>query len=51
MLLIDFITIATKGDSQDFGDLTEEKHVSGGCSSTTRGIFAGGVTHQRSRYY
>ena len=39
---IDFITIATKGDSTHFGELTVARKASGGCSSTTRGIFAGG---------
>ncbi len=40
---IDYITITTLGDSQDFGDLIEKTR--GGCgavSSTTRGVFAGG---------
>ena len=41
---IDFITIATKGDSKNFGNLSVARKASGGCSSTTRGIFAGGDT-------
>ena len=41
---IDFIIIATKGDSQDFGDLSVTRKAGGGCSSTTRGVFAGGDT-------
>jgi len=38
---IDYITIATLGDAQDFGDFTEIIRV-GALSSPTRGIFAGG---------
>ena len=41
---IDVITIATRGDSTHFGELTTSRKASGGCSSTTRGIFAGGDT-------
>ena len=38
---IDFVTIATLGNAQDFGDFTEVIRV-GALSSPTRGIFAGG---------
>ena len=38
---IDFITITTLGNAQDFGDFTEVIRV-GALSSPTRGIFAGG---------
>jgi hypothetical protein len=42
---IDFITIATLGDAQDFGDLLENTfHNQGATSSSTRGIFAGGYS-------
>ena len=41
---IDVITIATRGDSTHFGELTVARKASGGCSSTTRGVFAGGDT-------
>ncbi len=40
---IDFVTIATLGNAQDFGDFTEVVRV-GALSSPTRGIFAGGYT-------
>jgi hypothetical protein len=40
--IIEFITIASTGNAQDFGDLTEVKHNSSGLSSQTRGINAGG---------
>jgi hypothetical protein len=39
---IDFITIATTGNATDFGDLTIQTYETAGCSSPTRGIFAGG---------
>ena len=41
---IDVITIATRGDSTHFGESTQARKASGGCSSTTRGVFAGGDT-------
>ena len=42
--IIDFVTIASTGNAQDFGDLTEAK---GGCfsmASSTRALFGGGET-------
>jgi len=43
---IDYITIATAGNASDFGDLTTSpgSEEVGACSSSTRGIFAGGQT-------
>ena len=42
---IQYITIATTGNAQTFGQLNVEARLqaNGGCSSTTRGIFSGGV--------
>ena len=40
---IEFVTIATTGDSQDFGDLTQGRSNFTGLSSSTRGVFAGGT--------
>ena len=41
--LIQLITIASKGDSIDFGDLTETKgQLGGGVSNGIRGVVAGG---------
>ena len=37
-----YITIATTGDAQDFGDLQATRYGHTGFSSPTRGIFAGG---------
>ena len=42
LLQINYVTIASFGDAQDFGDLTEGVRYSTGASSPTRGIFAGG---------
>jgi hypothetical protein len=41
---IEYITIATLGNSQNFGDLTVARFqmFSNGCASPTRGLFAGG---------
>jgi len=39
---IDYITIQTQGNAQDFGDLVGLQFGQGGCSSSTRGLFAGG---------
>lgn len=40
---IDFITIASLGNAQDFGDMTAARHVVAGTSNPTRGICAGGL--------
>ena len=42
--VIDFVTIATKGDASNFGDITPStgRAAMAACSSTTRGLFAGG---------
>ena len=40
---IDFVTIASTGNAQDFGDLSAgERGGSSGCASSTRGVIAGG---------
>jgi len=39
---IDYITISTTGDAQDFGDLTDNVSRSGGLSNATRGVVGGG---------
>ena len=41
---IEFITIATKGDASNFGDLTRPITSGSGTESPTRGFFAGGYT-------
>ena len=44
---IQYITIATTGNAQDFGDMSTSRGnmTGGGCSSTTRGLFAGGFVY------
>ena len=39
---IEYITIATTGNAQDFGDLSETEVYKAGMCSPTRGLFAGG---------
>ena len=41
---IDVINIASTGNATNFGDLTQARHSVANCSSTTRGVWAGGVT-------
>ena len=41
---IDFLTISTLGNAQDFGDLTGARQRMGACASRTTGILAGGYT-------
>ena len=40
--IIDYVTIETLGDAQDFGDLTAEQSNSAGTSDRTRGLTLGG---------
>ena len=42
--VIDYITISTLGDSQDFGNLTAAKANGNSFGSQTRGVLCGGVT-------
>ena len=42
--VIDFITVSTLGNAQDFGDMTTTTARPGGCGSRTRGLLAGGNT-------
>ena len=41
---IDYITIASTGNSTDFGDLTVARYGPTGCSNATRGLILGGET-------
>jgi len=43
--VIDYITISSTGNAVDFGDLTIARDGPQGCSSSTRGIFAGGISN------
>jgi len=40
--IIQYITIATTGNAQDFGDLNKNTLQQGGCSNSTRGLLGGG---------
>ena len=41
---IDLITIATTGDSTDFGNLTQARAGGNGTSNSIRGVFGGGIS-------
>ena len=41
---ITYITIASEGDSIDFGDLNEARRATGAASSSTRGVWFGGYS-------
>ena len=41
---MDYITIATTGNAQDFGDLTKARKAVAACANSTRGIWSGGYT-------
>ena len=49
--VVNYITIATTGDAQDFGDLTGGQQMRGACSNKTRGLFAGGFVSPGSANY
>ena len=40
--VIDYITIASTGDSTDFGDLSSGRYDNSGADNNVRGIFTGG---------
>ena len=42
--IIEYVTIATTGNAQDFGDATGTKQACPGCSNSTRGVWGGGYT-------
>jgi hypothetical protein len=41
--VIGYVTIASTGDADDFGNLTVARHHTRGCGSETRGVFGGGA--------
>ena len=41
---IDFITIATEGNAQDFGNSTDSRYTYSTCASSTRGFMGGGFS-------
>jgi hypothetical protein len=40
--VIDYVEIGSTGNATDFGDLTVARYGPASCSSSTRGLFAGG---------
>ena len=46
---IEFITVSTLGDAQDFGDLTDARNQLASSASRTRGIWAGGYSGFKDR--
>jgi len=42
--IIEYFTFASTGNGTDFGDIASTTQSMAGCSSSTRGIFAGGET-------
>ena len=46
--VIDYITIQSEGNAKDFGDLTEARSDCANVSSSTRGIWAGGIVGYRN---
>jgi len=48
--IIDYITIASVGNATDFGDLTIRRYGSAACSSSTRGVFGGGLQSTPNQY-
>ena len=40
---IEYITIASMGNTLDFGDLSANRRLSSSCSNSTRGLFGGGI--------
>ena len=52
--IMDYITIDTTGNAIDFGDLTSGRWSLAGVSSSTRGVFVGGLngaTHHNTMDY
>ena len=46
--IIEFVTIASTGNTTDFGNLTRRKNGAGGASNSTRGVIAGGYAYHGS---
>ena len=47
---IEYITIASKGNGTDFGELVEGRRAQGGCSNSVRGLSMGGYDGSGSPY-
>ena len=49
--MIEYINIATLGDSKDFGNLTEDRWGNGACASETRALWGAGLSSPSPSYY
>lgn len=49
--IMDYVTISTLGDAQDFGDIPVASYSFGSCSSATRGLFGGYAPAGSNIYY
>ena len=45
---IEYVTIASTGNTVQFGDLTREKNAAGGASNSVRGLAGGGIEYRNS---
>ena len=48
---IDYIDITSAANAQDFGDLTSGRTTGAGMSNSARGVFMGGSSSGRSKFY
>lgn len=48
---MDYVTIATTGNSVNFGNLTQRRRSMSGAGSPTRGVFPGGYSHNDGGLY
>ena len=48
--VMQYVTIATTGNTTDFGDMTEERHSVGTVASSTRGVSMGGLISTAPTY-
>ena len=49
--IMDYVTISTLGDAQDFGDIPVASYSFGSCGSATRGLFGGYAPAGANIYY
>ena len=45
---MEYTTLATLGDTKDYGDLTTVRGYAASCASTTRGLIGGGINNPSS---
>ena len=47
--IIDYVECRSKGNADDFGNLTAARHKFGACSTSTRGVWGGGQRSEERR--